>query len=155
MSSSGALQLIDPCTACATATPGSDAQALALLERMCGRDPRAWSRELRALYHAEDPESAAVARALADRLWLRVQGLLAPHLPATYWAGALEQLGRQHAGGAVIVVAPHAVFAPVAQALLTLARAREVVTLAPGLVRITLEAEVAAAMQRAPSGAAP
>jgi hypothetical protein len=118
-----ALHLIEPSALCPPATPGSDAQALALLELVCARDPRAWSRELSAVYHAEDRCCSALARALADRLWLRERLLLPAGLPAAHWAGALDQLGRQYAGSGVIVIAPHAAIASAATRLLRLQRA--------------------------------
>src|SRR5688572_27850284 len=124
MRSRTSLHLIDPEALCPPATQGNDAQAIALLELMYGRDARTW-RELGALYYTQDPRSATLARALADRLWLCPRVLLPPGLPAEHWAGALDQLGRQHAGSGVIVVAPHAAIEPAASRLLQLARARE------------------------------
>jgi hypothetical protein len=138
------LLLIEPDAASPPATPGSDAQALLLIERLCGGDPRAWSRVLSALYHAEDPPSAALARALADRLWLRPRVLLPPGLPASHWAGVLDQLGRQHAGGSVLVVAPRSAIAPAATRLLRLERALEAPDAIHGVRRLALDADTLA-----------
>lgn len=142
------LHLIDPGALCPPATPGGDAQALALIEQLCGSDPRVWSRELSALYHAENPRSAALACALADRLWLRPRVLLPASLPAAHWAGALDLIGRQHAGSGVIVVAPHAAIAPAATRLVRLERALELSDHGPGVRRLALDANAAAARER-------
>jgi hypothetical protein len=141
MSQRNALHLIDPTALCSSSVHDCDAQALALLELLCGRDPRAWSRELHAVYYAEDRDSAALALALGDRLWLRARALFSPQLPAPHWAGALDELSRQHADGAVIVVAPRAATDAAAQCLLALERARAVAARAAGIIQITLHAE--------------
>jgi hypothetical protein len=132
-----ALHLVDP-DAHRPQSPDGDAHVLALLEQLCGRDPRAWSRELSALYYAQEASSEALALALADRLWLRPRVLLSPRLPAAHWAGALDQLGRQQAVGTAIVVAPHAVTAPAVTALLQLERALDPSEHEPGVRRLVL-----------------
>jgi hypothetical protein len=133
-----ALHLIDPGALCPGEAPGSDAQTVALLEQLCGCDPSVWSRELSALYYAQEARSAALALALADRLWLRPHVLLPPRLPAAHLAGALDYLGRQHASGAVIVVAPHATTAPAVTRLLQLERALELSEHARGVRQLVL-----------------
>lgn len=143
MSTRVALHLIDPCAAGPREAPDHAAHTLALLEQLCGRDPSVWSRELSALYHAPEPQSAALALALADRLWLRPR-VLPARLPAAHLAGALDYLGRQQTEGGVIVVAPHATTAPAVTSLLQLERARELSHHARGVRRLVLLDELEA-----------
>lgn len=134
-----ALHLVDPDAHRPRESAGSDAHVIALLERLCGCDRRVWSRELSALYYAPETPSEALARALADRLWLRPRLLLPPRMTPAHWAGALDCLGRRSTGGTVIVVAPQATTAPAVATLLQLRRAHELPEPAPGARRLLLE----------------
>lgn len=69
-------------------------------------------REPRVLYAIAQGASTELARELADRLWLRVQAIEPPAAAdvdaAAFLAGVIDQLGRQHAGHAIALVAPRA-----------------------------------------------
>lgn len=67
------------------------------------------------LYVTTHAQSRALAAELADRLWLRVELLEAPAAAdaVAYLAGAIEQIGRQHAGHALCLIGPRAELSPV------------------------------------------
>ena len=104
--------------------PALSEQAIELLSRAGLPRPE---RQLQALYLAtparERASSAALAHELADRFWLRMSRLLPPGLPLPHWSGAIDQLGRQHAGRPVALLADDESLRPALDALCDYGRA--------------------------------
>jgi hypothetical protein len=113
--------------------------------------------QLHALYLADPqrgtPAGAALAHELADRFWLRMSRLLPPGLPALLWSGAIDQLGRQHAGRPIALLAQSDALHPALSALLELGRAHDHGTTRAPLValrRLQLHASVPTPCRRSP-----
>jgi len=104
--SDSALCLIHPEDPCSSVRAAGDLAAWLVAHRRAGGPLR----EPRVLYAIPHASTAELARELADRLWLRVQPIEPPAAvdASAFLAGVIDQLGRQHAGHAIALVAPRA-----------------------------------------------